>query len=391
MVFFGLTVWTYNSYRIFTPIIVLLLIFIYRKDLKAFVKLKIIFTTSVVLITFLFLPMFLQLLTGVGQERYKKVEIIDVGAVGQIVNLRNKYNLNPLVERLLFNRPNYLFLNFSKNVLSHLSYNYLFSEGGTNYQFSVPNFGLLYKVDLIFLIIGVFYLLKLKSKATLVLFSWLILGAVPSSLTREAPHVLRSITMLPALMIISAIGVCNFCDWLVSKKLGIILKFFVFLYLLIIMQSLFIYLEGYFVIYRKNFSWSWQYGYKEAVEFAKLNYQKYDKMIITKKYGEPHEFVLFYFPWDPNKYQNEANIIRFKQSDWFWVDRFDKFYFVNDWDIPKEEWQPFILESKREEFNCKDLKCLLITSPGNVPKGWSKLDTINFLDGGEAFEIYDNS
>ena len=391
VLFFGLTVWSYNSYRIFTPIFMLLMFFIYRKDLKKVIKSKSFFVTSAILMAVLFLPMFLQLITGVGQQRYRKVEIIDAGAIGQIVNLRNKYNLNPLAERLLFNRPTYFLYNFSKNIISHFSYKYLFNEGGTNYQFSVPNFRLLYKVDLIFLIIGMFYLLKLKNRASVVLLLWLLVGAVPSALTHEAPHVLRSITMLPAFMIIIAVGVCSFCDWLLSKKLGIILKFFVFLYLLILMQSLLVYLKNYFVDYRINYSWSWQYGYKEVVKYTKVNYQKYDKIIITKKYGEPHEFVLFYTPWDPNKYQNDANLIRFKQSDWFWVDRFDKFYFVNDWDIPKEEWQPFVLESKQEEVDCQGVRCLLITSPGNVPKGWSKLDTINFLNGSEAFEIYDNS
>jgi hypothetical protein len=72
------------------------------------------------------------------------------------------------------------------------------------------------------------------------------------------------------------------------------------------------------------------------------------------------------------------------------VDRFDKFYFVNDWQIPKSGYN-FVLESKGT-FNCLPTtgSCLLITSPGNYPKGWSKLDTINFLDGSPAFEIYSN-
>ncbi len=32
-------------------------------------------------------------------------------------------------------------------------------------------------------------------------------------------------------------------------------------------------------------------------------------------------------------------------------------------------------------------KDLLVTSPGNYPEGWSKIKTINFLDGKPAFEI----
>lgn len=162
------------------------------------------------------------------------------------------------------------------------------------------------------------------------------------------------------------------------------------IYILVMLLCLNRYTKIYFTDYRNVFSWSWQYGYEEAVEYAKLNYQNYDKIIFTKKYGEPHQFVLFYTGWHPAKYYNDDNLIRFRQSDWFWVDRFDKYYFVNDWDIPLEEWQPFVLESGREEIDCREIKCLLITSPGNVPKTWSKLKTINFLDGDPVFEIYDN-
>ncbi len=63
---------------------------------------------------------------------------------------------------------------------------------------------------------------------------------------------------------------------------------------------------------------------------------------------------------------------------------------MNDWEIPKEEGV-FVLESKKEEVDCTaDLKCLLITSPGNYPKDWKNLKVINFLNGEPAFEIYEN-
>ena len=130
----------------------------------------------------------------------------------------------------------------------------------------------------------------------------------------------------------------------------------------------------------------WQYGYKQVVEFTKENYSKYDKIIITKKYGEPHEFFLFFNLWDPVKFREDPNLIRFNQSGWYWVDRFDKFYFVNDWQMGQLK-----LESGGE-IDCLDSKCLLITSPGNIPPGkWSKIETINFLDGKSAFEIYANN
>ena len=85
-------------------------------------------------------------------------------------------------------------------------------------------------------------------------------------------------------------------------------------------------------------------------------------------------------------------MIRFQQSDWYWVDRFDKFFFVNDWQINEEGTGVYLfnLESKGV-VDCLIDKCLLITSPGNVPDEWGKIETTNFLSGDPAFEIYENN
>ena len=112
---------------------------------------------------------------------------------------------------------------------------------------------------------------------------------------------------------------------------------------------------------------------KEVVTYSKQNYSKYDQIIITKKYGEPHEFFLFYWPWNPATYQNDPSLSTNFHADWYWVDSFDKFQFKNDWEIKELAINPHTL---------------LITSPQNFPdKGAKKLDTIDFLDGSPAFDI----
>jgi len=240
-----------------------------------------------------------------------------------------------------------------------------------------------------FLILGIYYLVKNKKREGYLILGWFLLGPVASSLTREAPHVLRSITMLPAPMIITAVGFINVWKRLKDKK-----EIYALVFLIIYLLILFFHLENYrtaLVQYRKDFSWSWQYGYQQAVDYSKENYDNYDKIIFTKKYGEPHEFVLFFWPWDPEFYRNDSNLTRFYQSDWYWVDGFDKFYFVNDWQVdePGTGVYLFNLESGGV-VDCLIDKCLLITSPGNVPDDWEKLETINYLNGEAVFEIYDN-
>ena len=393
---FGLSVWTYNSARIFVPLLIVTLVLLFKKELLGVFKENRQLTSYILLLTSLFfLTMFYQLLNPIGQARYGRVAIIDDGAIAQIIEARQNSSFGPLLTRLIYNRPTYFTQRFIENWGSHFTCSFLFFRGGSHYQFSVPGHGLLYLVNLPFFFSGLLILLKRvlkRDKASFFLLSWLILAPVPSSLTREAPHVLRSIVVLPIPMVLSAVGLVAVVNWLnkirIFKNKYKILYLIYFVFLAGFVEN---YLNIYFNDYKRVFSWSWQYGYRQVVDYIKLDYDKYDKIIVTKKYGEPHEFFLFFWPWDPGKYRNDPNLIRFNQSNWFWVDRFDKFYFVNDWNVPSQEWESFKLESG-ESVQCTvgSERCLLITSPGKVPKGWSKLETINFLAGDAAFEIYEN-
>jgi len=385
----GLSVWTYNSARIFVPLFLIVLLALYWQELtKTWEKNRrpIIFSLA---LTFLFLiPMLLQLLAPVGRARYGKVSIIDEGAVVQINEKRASSIYPAILSRLIYNKGTFFAKAFVRNYLSHFSFGFLFTKGGTHYQFSVPGKGLIYTINILFFLLGLYYLLTNRTRESFLLLIWLLLSVVPSSLTREAPHVLRAITMLPVPMIVSALGFFYFLEK--TEKLKISRGTLTSIYIILLIVFAQNYFKTYFSDYRKSYSWAWQYGYKEAVAFSKENYTKYDKIVVTKKYGEPHEFFLFFWPWEPEEFREDPNLIRFEQSDWFWVDRFDKFYFVNDWEIPKEKGI-FVLESKKEVVDCTGkIKCLLITSPGNYPVGWRNLESINFLDGGAAFEIYEN-
>lgn len=381
----GLSMWTYNSYRVFVPLFAIYLYFIYRGSLRLEYLKK----------HFLAFLVFLLLLSGAvwqmvnpeGQARYSLVAILDEGAISQIENLRNSSDLGSLASRAVYNKATYFGFNFAKNYLTHFTPQFLFISGGTHYQFSVPGTSLLYLINIPFFYLGILLLLKERTKTGLFLLGWLLLAPVPSALTREAPHVLRSITFLPIPLIITAFGFWNF---LAQVKLSQSRKKYAsVLYFVILTASLGLYLFNYFGSYAKNYSWAWQYGYKEAVDYTKTNYDKYDQVIVTKKYGEPHEFFLFYWPWDSDKYRSDPKLVRYTQSGWYWVDSFDKFIFINDWEIPKNEnigW-------KTERDNPVDvsIKTLLITSPNTYPQGWKKLETVNFLDNTPAFDILENN
>ncbi|HJY98718.1 MAG TPA: glycosyltransferase family 39 protein [Patescibacteria group bacterium] len=385
----GLSVWTYNSARVVVPILFLVLVLSFHKELKKLLKKhNKTLAFSLISLAIFFVPMFIQLVKPEGQARYGKVSIISEGAIAGIEEARNTSKLPPVVNRLVNNRAVYFGKSFAANWFSHFSSSFLFFTGGSDYQFSIPGKGLLYPVNIAPLIIGLVYLVKKKSKESLILLAWFLAAPVPSAITNEAPHVLRSILTIPTPMIISAVGFLEIAKWL-KKKIKVPEKSTLVVYLILIYAFLENYALTYAFEYREKYSWSWQYGYRQVVTYAKEHYFDYDRIIVSKKYGEPHEFFLFYMAWDPERFQNDPELIRFGQSGWFWVDRFDKFFFVNDWQVPKSDSQPFVLESKGT-FTCKTVRCLLVSSPGNYPKGWRLIETINFLDGSPAFDIVTN-
>jgi 4-amino-4-deoxy-L-arabinose transferase-like glycosyltransferase len=355
---FGLCLFTYNSSRVLLPFYLLLIGFIFLKTKFNFIKNWFRFLPFLILtIVTLF-----QTFNQSGQARYQWVSLLDSGSINKINELRQVY------PRFLINKVTYFTFTAGKNYLSHFNPKYLFFDGGSNYQFSLPHFFLFSPFFLPFFILGILFLIKnIKKEQFSFLLFWLLISPIPSSITRDAPHVLRSIAFLPIVTITIILGF----NFLIQKtpKISII-------YIILVLTYGQILFWPKYQTYAINYSSSWQYGYKEAVSFIKDNYSNYDQIIITKKYGEAHEFLLFYWPWDPKTYQTNPKDWNY-HADWYWIDGFDKFKFLNDWEV------------KDLTKNLpKNKKTLLITSPNNYNQETTKLiKTINFLDQTPVFQI----
>ena len=163
--FWGLTIWTYNAYRVFTPLFLVSIFLIFKNEIKRAFKSRTKLLLGTLALIFVFIiPMFFQLLNSSGQARYDKVGIIDAGAVGQIINLRKKFGVTTSISRILFNRPTYFTAKFLGNFVSHFNPNFLFIEGGKHYQFSAPGRGILYLIDLPLMLLGFYFILKRRSR-----------------------------------------------------------------------------------------------------------------------------------------------------------------------------------------------------------------------------------
>jgi 4-amino-4-deoxy-L-arabinose transferase-like glycosyltransferase len=374
--FTSLSTYAYHNTKIVVPILLFIYIVIFFKDLKLkFKNNKKIFLITLLIFSCLLIPQIISTFNKDSQARSRWVFAINPATINQIENNRNNYHGNPLVAKLKYNRVTVFSTIVAKNYLGFINPKMLFFDSTQNFQFNIPNTGVLYPICLPFFYIGLIVLLInlfKKNKLSIFLISWFLIGLIPAVVTVGDFPIIRAMTILPLPQIFIIYGFLKTVSLFKNQKTK---SFFTILFLLILIIQSFFYFKNYFNDYAKNYSISWQYGYKEAVDYIKANYDNYDQIIFTKKYGEAHEFVLFYWPWNPKSYQNDPHLNWDFHADWYWVNSFDKFKFINDWEIKKET----------ENIN---QKTLLITSPDNYNKNNSTLlKTIYFLNNQPAFDI----
>jgi len=359
--FMGISVWTYNSARFFTPAVILFAVFHFRH------KFEKIFSPLAISAVFI-IPMFIQMFNPAGTARLGWLTLLDSGALAQIEASRAASDFP--IPRLLYNKVTYFSYHFVSNYLSYLGPDFLFVNGGSHYQFNIPHLGLLAPVCSLFFYLGLFFLVLSKKPESKFLLLWLLLAPVAGSVTRDSPHTLRAITMLPLPMLISAFGFIEILKHSRFFKVPVTVIFVIG-----IVYSFWRFSFTYTSAYTRDYSWSWQYGHAQVVAYINSVYTDYDEIIFTKKYGEPHEFVLFYSSWSPEKYVSDQKLVRYFKSDWYWVDGFAKYRFINDW-----EMSDFVKSLS------KPGKYLIVSGPDNQIIADKLLD-VKFLDHKPAFTV----
>lgn len=163
----------------------------------------------------------------------------------------------------------------------------------------IPGLGLLNPLEFIFLISGFVYLTKyLSSKYKILLLGLLLLAPVPGSLTLSEFSPVRSLFMAYPLAIISGFGI-----YYLYTKSKIIFALITINYALI---ALYVF-DLYFFHSQTAYATEFNYGYKEAVQLIKEN--PTNKVLFTDVYGQPYIYYLFYTKYDPATYQRENNFI----------------------------------------------------------------------------------
>lgn len=377
---FAISVYTYNSARVFTPLF-LLAVFLTNYKLL-FLKKKNVLIAIAIFIT-LMIPVVQFVFSGAGSARYKLVSITDdPGLVLRINETRRNSNLPIPFPHLLYNKVTFTSFYFIRNYISHFTPDFLFLSGAPHKQHHVQGMGELYLFQAPFLYLGFLLMFQKKERYRWLIIIWLLLSNVPVSVTRDSiPHALRTLIAVPTYQLVTAYGGYYFYLWL--KDRSFLLKNGTYLISLVIFVfSIGYYLHNYYNAYLIAYSKDWQYGYKQAVDFISKQSDNYDLIVFTRHYGEPHMFTLFYLNYDPAKFRHDPNLIRFETYDWIRVLRFNKFYFPDLGDSGTR-YEDVVRENQGK-------KMLFIGKNGDFPRQLPRLLTIKFLNGKTAFDIVES-
>jgi len=304
----GLTPYAYNTPKLFLPLILVVLLVAWRKEIIKNKKQVFIF---LVILFFVLLPILIELFRGTAQARFLGISIFNNQQVAEKVRLaRESCNYQGVVKRLLHNKVVFWLDDFVKNYLLAISPSFLFGSGDSNPRHSIGGRGEMYLWELPFLFLGLIIVFlrafKKQDKFFQFVLAWLVLAPIPSSLTMNGGrHALRLFLLLPWLEIVVALGIKEFFSYFNSKKIKV---FFLGFLTMVILISSFYYFHHYFVHYPKISGRWWNYGYREVFEYVNKVENKYQKIYISPSWEPSLVYSLFYGKFSPLQVQKEIDI-----------------------------------------------------------------------------------
>ncbi len=372
--FAALSIYTYQSEKVFTPLLVLSLVLIFRKEIFTLPKKYLV--STVLIGALVALPMIIFTVSSEhGLARAKGTSVFssqDDLLKYSIQKLDRDTKENNYIGYVFDNRRvEYTKLIFS-GYFAHFDFNWLFITGDAE-RHHAPYMGLLYIWELPFILIGIYAAIfspwmRRYRKLQLVIFTWFLLAPVPAAITNDVPHAVRTLNFLPTFQVFIAIGILQTIQF-VKQYLVLGIRYKVLSYILYSLVFILItgnsvyFLNQYFVQQNNFYSKHWQYGYKEAVAYAVDHQDKYEKILVSDKVplDQSYIFFLYHMKFPPQEYQNTQGVNH----------SFSKFEFkAIDWKA----------DSTRSN-------TLLIGSPGEFPEVIPADHMINYLDGQPAIKI----
>lgn len=366
-IFFIFSIYSYHSFRLINPIIFIVLLILFYKEL---LKEKLMVIISIAVIVFLSLPIYTSFINSQGAS--SRLSMVTIFSDTALLKFSNEKILlakkqHDVFSQIIYDRRVIFIPQMVKGYFDHFRFDFLFLKGDGGVQHHAYNMGMLYLWDFPFIIFGLFLLIKKLDRKILLLFIVFLLGPLPASLTSGTPQPIRAIAMIPPFQIFSAVGFISLCFLLLKKK--ILGKSVIVILVLLLGINIGYYLYSYYVTTPIKYGYFWQYGNKQAILYAKANENKYNKIVMSYQYDQPYIYYLFYNKVNPSWYQKNWNYTKTGEVYRFYR-KIGKYEFYN------------INYERDKEFK----KTLLIGTPQEIPDT-NTLSEINFPDESIAYKI----
>ncbi|HWA52038.1 MAG TPA: glycosyltransferase family 39 protein [Patescibacteria group bacterium] len=380
--------WIYSTAKLFIPILFVFLFVVYFKEIFKLNRKYIIYTIIAGLL--MGLPLTYSILKT--PQRFDYISVFsDSTMQGNIGTLRERdlaMGESSFVAKIFENKFTYL----GKEVLEHygqtLSADFFFNQGDPNLRQSPTGMGEFYKIEAVSMIAGIvlFFALYKDKKAKLLIGFWVVVGVLPSALTRDGGnHATRLILILPPLTFLIAYGIVEGIKLFKGNYKKLALIFYVGGFLLCFAM----YIHNYYVHYPWDSEIWWHAGYQEAITDVKNLQKNYKTVVISTANEPPWIFFAAWYPYPPADWQKNFPIGNDVELKGFGkVSHIDKFYFGTPEDsgiynIGKDLSPQTLYLADAKESNVDFIK-----EPNRVPKDLVLLKAIAYPSGEPAFYIF---
>ena len=243
--FFGVSVFTYPTFKLTTPLIMFLLMFYsgFGKTIK-----NKSFAISIAILSIFALFTLKETFRGVSESRFLDLNVLSSNKEYITQKINEQRFLSTLPEEikpLIYNKPYMYSRILIDNYVENLSPSFLFLRGDLNPRHNPGEWGMLYLFELPLLLIALYEMVKNRDKKIMFLFAWIMIVPLATMLMGQT-HALRNSFMLPPFVLISA-----FTLFKLSPKSKI------FFFVLFLLQLLLVLVNLYtFVPYKFDSFWS---------------------------------------------------------------------------------------------------------------------------------------
>lgn len=368
---FGLNLFTYHSAKLITPLVMVGLFAYSFSELKEYGIKKLI---KPIVIFGLFCVLTLYTFTQGAGARVKDINIFsgstEEGSVEK--NLAASSGEQYLVAKMFHNKFTVSLKRFTNNYVSYLSPQFLVTNGPAETTYGMmPGVGVLNIVEFVGLVAFLFYCIKQKDiKIFLFLIFWLLVSIIPASLATGPGYAgNRAVAMLPAIQIISSVGILSLIENRKKIQYALIGLFLI---------SFVIFAEKYVYLSNSKSASGMLYGNLEVSQYLNGVKNNYENIIVSKSLSEPHIYIAFATKYDPSKYQESVKNWKFEENNLKWVDQLD-IYNLGIYTFKKYNWREGIEKNN-----------LVIARPDEFLPNTETLLKINYPNGEPSIYVKSN-